>query len=208
MNEQQQVKSQQQGKGGGKGESFVTAITSQGEDYSRWYLDVVLRAELADYTPGLKGWFRRGEFVAVKGADWQLSAGQTLGVIGESGSGKSTLALAALGLQPCSGLLQVQGRSWHYSAQADKPLRRVVQVVFQDPFSSLSPRMTVGELVGEGLRVHHPDLGEAGRRQRVLDTLVSWARQGEVFEYDYNTGTVRLPHAQAPGAGTGSPPHA
>lgn len=121
--------------------------------------------------PGIKGWFKQGEFVAVKGADWRVEAGQTLGVIGESGSGKSTLALAALGLQPATGTLQVQGQPWRYEAKADKPLRRVVQVVFQDPFSSLSPRLTVGELVGEGLGIHHPTLSEGQRRERVLATL-------------------------------------
>ncbi|RRS05822.1 ABC transporter ATP-binding protein [Aquabacterium soli] len=121
--------------------------------------------------PGIQGWFKQGEFVAVKGADWRLDAGQTLGVIGESGSGKSTLALAALGLQPFTGQLAVKGQPWRLDARADKPLRRVVQVVFQDPFSSLSPRMTVGELVGEGLGIHHPELSDAQRRERVLSTL-------------------------------------
>jgi microcin C transport system ATP-binding protein len=121
--------------------------------------------------PGFKGWFSPGHFVAVKGADFALHPGQTLGVIGESGSGKSTLALAALGLQAFEGTLQIQGQAWRFNAAADKPLRRAVQVVFQDPFSSLSPRLTVEELVAEGLQVHQMDLTPAQRRQKVINTL-------------------------------------
>ncbi len=141
--------------------------------------------------PGMKGWFKAGSFVAVKGADFQLPAGQTLAVIGESGSGKSTLALATLGLQPLKGQLRIGQDSWRYSARADRPLRRRVQVVFQDPFSSLSPRMTVEEIVGEGLWVHHPQLSEAERRQRVIQTL---AEVG-LTEAQFPGLLARYPHA-------------
>ena len=121
---------------------------------------------------GLKGWFRKGRFDAVKGVDLELAPGRTLGVIGESGSGKSTLALAALGLlRPDEGELRIDGRGWQYVQKADRPLRRVMQVVFQDPFSSLSPRMTVEALVGEGLTVHAPHLGPEERRERVRAVL-------------------------------------
>lgn len=121
--------------------------------------------------PGFKGWFKPGRYVAVKSAQFKLLQGRTLAVIGESGSGKSTLALATLGLQAFDGALKVTGRSWRFNAKVDKPLRRVVQVVFQDPFSSLSPRMTVEELVAEGLEVHQPGLDEAQRQRKVIDTL-------------------------------------
>jgi microcin C transport system ATP-binding protein len=121
--------------------------------------------------PGIRGWFGKGRFAAVKDASFTLPAGQTLGVIGESGSGKSTLALAALGLQPFAGDLQVDGQAWGRDGPADKALRRTMQVVFQDPFSSLSPRMTVEEIVGEGLRVHAAELPAAGRQARVLAAL-------------------------------------
>jgi microcin C transport system ATP-binding protein len=121
--------------------------------------------------PGIKGWFKQGEFLAVQAADFSLRAGQTLGVIGESGSGKSTLALAALGLMPCRGELQVNGQAWGLSAAHNKSLRRMVQVVFQDPFSSLSPRLTVEEIVGEGLLVHEPQLSPAQRLLRVTQAL-------------------------------------
>ncbi|PKO43505.1 MAG: microcin ABC transporter ATP-binding protein [Betaproteobacteria bacterium HGW-Betaproteobacteria-3] len=123
--------------------------------------------------PGIRGWFSKGEFVAVQGASLSLAPGRTLGVVGESGSGKSTLALAALHLLPSQGALQVAGQAWTPGVQSpvNRALRRVIQVVFQDPFSSLSPRMTVEEIVGEGLRVHEPLLTAAQRQVRVLAAL-------------------------------------
>ena len=121
--------------------------------------------------PGFKGWFRKGEFVAVEGARFQVPSGGTLGVVGESGSGKSTLALAALGLIPHRGELQVVGQRWGTDTVRNRGMRRLVQVVFQDPFSSLSPRMTVEEIVGEGLLVHESALSLEERRERVYATL-------------------------------------
>ena len=130
-----------------------------------------LRVSYPVKKPGVAGWFRKGEFVAVQAADFRIGPGQTLGVVGESGSGKSTLALAALGLMPSGGTLQVVGKAWGVNAAHNKGIRRMVQVVFQDPFSSLSPRMTVEEIVGEGLLVHESALGPDGRRQRVEQAL-------------------------------------
>ena len=120
---------------------------------------------------GIVGWFGKGSFVAVEGADFSIAPGETLGIVGESGSGKSTLALAALGLLPHGGTLAVTGQRWAVGRDADRALRRVMQVVFQDPFSSLSPRMTVEQIVGEGLLVHEPSLDIAARRVRVLTAL-------------------------------------
>lgn len=120
---------------------------------------------------GWRGWFRQSAFVAVQGADFALGAGQTLGVMGESGSGKSSLALAVLGLIPSRGRLVINGQSWTGRSKLDLPLRRHVQVVFQDPYSSLSPRMTVQQLVSEGLALHFPDLDALGRLRRVLIAL-------------------------------------
>lgn len=123
--------------------------------------------------PGWRGWFRHGAFEAVKQVDFDLAAGRTLGVVGESGSGKSTLALAALGLLPHSGELRVGQSDWASAAAAgqSRALRQRVQVVFQDPFSSLSPRMTVEQIVGEGLQVHQAGLARPQRRERVIDAL-------------------------------------
>lgn len=121
--------------------------------------------------PGVAGWFRKGEFVAVQGADFRIAPGETLGVVGESGSGKSTLALAALGLLKHKGELAVAGRQWAAGGNSDRALRRLMQVVFQDPFSSLSPRMTVEQIVGEGLTVHAPELDTGARRLRSIAAL-------------------------------------
>jgi microcin C transport system ATP-binding protein len=130
-----------------------------------------LRVAYKTRLPGVRGWFKNGEFVAVQGASFEVPRGRTLGVVGESGSGKSTLALAALGLLPSSGQLQVTGASWGQGAARDKAIRRSIQVVFQDPFSSLSPRMTVGAIVEEGLDVHEPQLTQQERASRAAQAL-------------------------------------
>jgi microcin C transport system ATP-binding protein len=130
-----------------------------------------LRVKYPIPVPGIRGWFKKGEFVAVKKAGFAIAPGRTLGIVGESGSGKSTLALAALGLIPFGGEIEVVGRRWGLDAAGNKAIRRLVQVVFQDPFSSLSPRMTVEEIVGEGLLVHEPGLPLQGRRERVIQAL-------------------------------------
>ncbi len=130
-----------------------------------------LRVVYPTRLPGVRGWFRHGEFVAVQGASFDILPGQTLGIMGESGSGKSTLALAALGLLSFQGDLEISGQVWRASTAQNKALRRRVQVVFQDPFSSLSPRMTVEEIVGEGLGVHAPELSPSQCRQRVVAAL-------------------------------------
>jgi microcin C transport system ATP-binding protein len=130
-----------------------------------------LRVSYPVSIPGFRGWFRKGEFVAVQGAQFQVPPGGTLGIVGESGSGKSTMALAALGLIPHQGALDVVGTRWGPDSAKNRSIRRLVQVVFQDPFSSLSPRMTVEEIVGEGLLVHEPALTLEQRRERVVQVL-------------------------------------
>jgi microcin C transport system ATP-binding protein len=144
--------------------------------------------------PGFRGWFKRGEFVAVKDASFAIPAGKTLGVVGESGSGKSTLALASLGLLPFSGQLQAAGDAWSRQAARNRVIRSAVQVVFQDPFSSLSPRMTVEAIVGEGLLVHEPALSPSQRRQRVEQALDD-VGMGEGVQTGQFSGLLqRYPH--------------
>jgi microcin C transport system ATP-binding protein len=122
------------------------------------------------HTPGLRGWFKAGRFTAVKAVDFDLAPGETLGVIGESGSGKTTLALAVLGLMKAQGEIVVNERRWSQRAER-RSMRKDIQVVFQDPLSSLSPRRTVEQIVGEGLEIHEPALDAAQRRERVVQAL-------------------------------------
>jgi microcin C transport system ATP-binding protein len=133
--------------------------------------------------PGVRGWFRKGNFTAVQSVDFELAPGETLGIIGESGSGKTTLALALLNLVKAQGDIRIAGTPWSGATRAGRrALRRQIQVVFQDPMSSLSPRMTVEAIVGEGLEIHEPALSAAERRERVLQALddVALSENGEV----------------------------
>jgi microcin C transport system ATP-binding protein len=120
-----------------------------------------------------EGWFRHSSFIAVGGVTLELRSGETVGIVGESGSGKTTLGMAMLGLQSMSsGDVLIKGQSL---VEADRELlrkfRRRIQVVFQDPFASLNPRMTVSQILEEGLAWHMPELSDADRRRRVLAAL-------------------------------------
>lgn len=113
--------------------------------------------DLKVWFPIRKGLLRRtvDHVKAVDGIGFTLRQGQTLGIVGESGSGKSTLGLAILRLLGSQGAIRFQGQALEGLSQKEvRPLRRQMQVVFQDPFGSLSPRMCVGQIVGEGLRIH------------------------------------------------------
>jgi microcin C transport system ATP-binding protein len=119
------------------------------------------------------GWFGKRQFNAVRQATLSLRRGETLGIVGESGSGKTTLGMALLALQPVADG-EVRLGDERIDNAGREPLRRMrrrMQVVFQDPFGSLSPRMTVGQIVGEGLALHRPELSAAEREKLVLEML-------------------------------------
>src|SRR6266566_3268185 len=115
----------------------------------------------------------RARVTAVADVSLELAAGETLAIVGESGSGKTTLARMLLRLiEPDSGELRVEGRDFLAARGANlRALRREMQMVFQDPFASLDPRMRVGTIVGEPLEIHEPRLARAERRERVAEVL-------------------------------------
>ena len=133
-------------------------------------------------TDGLKVWFpikrgilRRvvGHVKAVDGISVDVREGHTVGVVGESGSGKTTLAMGLLRLEKSDGPIvflgnDIQGLGW----KELRPLRRQMQIVFQDPYGSLSPRMSIGQIIEEGLLVHEPRLGYEARRKIIDEALI------------------------------------
>ena len=135
--------------------------------------EVVSTERLRVWFPITAGLLRRtvGHVKAVNEASLSVREGETLGVVGESGSGKTTLALAILRLVPSSGPITVLGRDISgLSGGQMRPVRRDMQIVFQDPYGSLSPRMTIEEIISEGLGIHGADPGR-DRRQMVADIM-------------------------------------
>ncbi|NTJ41100.1 ABC transporter ATP-binding protein [Agrobacterium larrymoorei] len=147
-------------------------VVMQGDDIKVWFpIKAGLMRKVVDHVK------------AVDGIDITLRAGQTVGVVGESGSGKTTLGLALSRLILSKGRISFIGQSIDsYSYAMMKPLRNRLQVVFQDPYGSLSPRMSVGDIIAEGLRVHEKSLSFGERDRRVaqaleevgLDTATRW----------------------------------
>ncbi len=135
----------------------------------------ILRVEdLKVHFPIKKGLMRKVVDVvrAVDGVSFAIKAGQTVGIVGESGSGKTTLGLAILRLLPSTGTIVFMGQPLNGLHQKElRPFRRSMQIVFQDPFGSLSPRMSIGDIIAEGLDIHQPDLSKSERTQRVTDAL-------------------------------------
>ena len=148
-----------------KGEPPVADLSAktvmEGKDVRVWF-------------PIKKGFLRKtvDHVKAVDGIDVELRAGQTLGVVGESGSGKTTLGLALSRMISSKGEIRFDGRDIaKFSFKDMRPLRREMQIVFQDPFGSLSPRMTIADIIAEGLLVHEPKLSADDRDERVVSAL-------------------------------------
>jgi microcin C transport system ATP-binding protein len=135
---------------------------------------VIETAELKVWFPIKRGVMRRivGHIKAVDGVSIVVRQGETLGIVGESGSGKTTLGLAILRLISSDGPIVFLGNKIAgLGFREMRPLRRHMQIVFQDPYGSLSPRMSVSDIIEEGLWVHSPKLAKAEREQRVIRAL-------------------------------------
>jgi microcin C transport system ATP-binding protein len=136
---------------------------------------VVMEAKgLKVWFPIKRGFFRKtvGYAKAVDGVDVTIRAGQTVGVVGESGSGKTSLGLALMRLLPSEGEIKYMGKAIHeFDARAMRPLRKEVQIVFQDPYGSLSPRMSVRQIVEEGMLIQNPTMSDVERGDRVANAL-------------------------------------
>ncbi len=138
--------------------------------------EVVLKAEnLVKHYPIKAGVLRRtvGHVKALDGVSFELYKGETLGIVGESGCGKSTLGRMLMRLEePTDGKLIFDGVDvYSQKGGAMRRLRRDIQIVFQDPYTSLNPRMTVGDIVGEPFEIHTDVVPKQGRRQRVQELL-------------------------------------
>jgi microcin C transport system ATP-binding protein len=136
---------------------------------------VILEAQnLRVWFPIKRGFLRRtvGHIKAVDGIDLAVKEGQTLGVVGESGSGKTTLGLALLRLVSSEGpIVYLGNRIDGYDSKRMRPLRRDMQIVFQDPYGSLSPRLSIAQIIEEGLLIQKPGMDRAERRARVARAL-------------------------------------
>ena len=171
--------------------TVAEVFAAPGHPYTRMLLDAVpkgapaplppdstelLRAErIKVHFPIRRGLLRRqvGAVRAVDDVSFTLRAGETLGLVGESGSGKSTIGLACLRLAPATGrVVFLGGDLAKLDRRALARQRARMQIVFQDPYGSLSPRLSIGEIVAEGLGVHEPGLGRAARARRVAATLL------------------------------------
>ena len=134
--------------------------------------------------PKGRHWFGKQEYLdAVRGISLKIQTGHTIGIVGESGSGKTTLGLAILRMIPSTGEIWVRDENLQtLNKKALKPHRKDLQIVFQDPYGSLSPRMTVNQIVGEGLRIHEPELSESEKNNKVLEAILEVGLEQQMLE--------------------------
>jgi peptide/nickel transport system ATP-binding protein/oligopeptide transport system ATP-binding protein len=127
------------------------------------------------YFPILGGIFRHqvGEVKAVDDVSFEIQKGQTVGLVGESGSGKTTVGRAIIHLlQPTSGSIKYEETIISDLSPAEfRPWRKKIQIIFQDPYNSLNPRLSIFEIIGEALEIHFPSMTRADRRERVAGLL-------------------------------------
>ncbi len=127
------------------------------------------------YFPIMGGVIRHkvGEVKAVDDVSFTIEAGETVGLVGESGSGKTTVGRAVLRLlEPTAGNIRFDGQDITQASDRElRPLRKQMQMVFQDPFGSLNPRMTIASIVGEALKIHFPEMDRNARRDRIAELL-------------------------------------
>jgi peptide/nickel transport system ATP-binding protein/oligopeptide transport system ATP-binding protein len=142
--------------------------------------------DLRVWFPVLGGVLRRhvDDVKAVDGVSFDIQPGQTVGLVGESGSGKTTIGRALVKLIPATaGSVKFDGREiLPLSERQFRPLRRAMQIVFQDPFGSLNPRMTIGAIVGEALEIHFKKMSANNRRERVAELLRQVGLKPEMAE--------------------------
>ena len=159
--------------------------TKTSPDFNSYTPAAMIGENISVSFPIRKSFFRRntGFISAVKDVSVVIRRGQTTGVVGESGSGKTTLGMALLKLEKSKGRILFMGNEMHdLNQKAVRRMRRDMQPVFQDSFGALNPTMTVEEIVGEGLRLHYPEMRRDKRQGEIINTLCSVGLSAQLLD--------------------------